>query len=484
MKLDKLISYFIFAFLLLPFGIIFFQFRPNQLPEFSELWWALKNSALQSFFSALLSVVLGFVAALGLLGMSKRLRSISEVLALAPNFFPPLFILISILNIFDPFPNGLIGITIVHSFINFGLIAVLFARQMESKIGKFAELALVEGASRWQFITQVVAPILKPEAIRYFLFVFAICFSSFSIPLIVGGGRGTTLEVLVYEKIRLSSNWGEAFFLSAIQTVAIFLVSYFSSREVRVSKSNDELNFTLLKQPFAWVLIYIAAAIFLVGYLQGLFEGLQVMSTLYELREAIAWATFGSFVMSFFAGLLILALLLLTAFVSENQKLKIFLNGFVSPSTSLVCFAFLILSANDGLWPYLKIPIAFVTISFCTLYRMGWAEENEALVQQMNVARILGAKEWQIFLQIKLPQVLPLAGLLSGLGSIWAAGDFAVSRILAHSDLTLAMMSETLLSSYRIHQASLISFFVIIVALVNFCIFYWGSHVISRKSKI
>ncbi len=484
MKLDKLISYFIFSFLLLPFGIILFQFRPNQLPEFSELWWALKNSTMQSFFSALFSVVLGFVAALGLLGMNKRLRSISEVLALAPNFFPPLFILISILNIFDPFPSGLIGITIVHSFINFGLVAVLFARQIEIKIGKYAELALVEGASRWHFLSRVVIPILKPEAIRFFLFVFAICFSSFSIPLIVGGGRGTTLEVLVYEKIRLSSNWGEAFFLSAIQTFVIFIISYFSSKEVKVARSNEELNFSLMKQPFAWILIYAAAFVFFIGYIQGLFEGFHVFSTLYELREAILWATLGSFVISFLAGALILILLMLTALVSDNQKLKIFLNGFVSPSTSLVCFAFLILSPNNAFWPFLKIPLAFVTISFCTLYRMGWAEENDAIVQQMNVARVLGASEWQIFLTVKLPQVLPLAGLLSGLGAIWAAGDFAVSRILAHSDLTLAMMSETLLSSYRIHQASLLSFFVIIIALLNFAIFYWGSHVISRKSEI
>jgi len=158
-----------------------------------------------------------------------------------------------------------------------------------------------------------------------------------------------------------------------------------------------------------------------------------------------------------------------------------FLNGYVAPSTSLACFCLLIMGPNEGLYPFIKIPIALALLSLTSLFRMGWDGELQRLESQMTVAYSLGASPEQTFKEVLFPQIAPRAGLLAGLASVWACGDFAVSRILGHHDLTLAMTTESLMSGYRIHQAIVLSSLVLLVGILCFVIFAGGARVLSRK---
>src|SRR5438445_2391727 len=137
------------------------------MPDWGELGWAFKNSFLQAFFSALVSVIFGFWAALGLLSFTnnnrRHWRMILEILCLLPNFLPPIFILLSTLNVVDPFPMGIPGIVFIHTLMNFGLVAVLLAGLIENKVGGVVELAYVEGASRGSFLFRGLLPMIKKD---------------------------------------------------------------------------------------------------------------------------------------------------------------------------------------------------------------------------------------------------------------------------------------------------------------------------------
>ncbi|ASD64854.1 thiamine biosynthesis protein ThiP [Bdellovibrio bacteriovorus] len=484
MNLRQCLRIGLVLFLIFPFLFLLTQFGFSGWPDMGELVWAFKNSFLQAFFSSVFSLIMGFWVALGLLTLhsarGRKVRWGLEILCLLPNFMPPIFILLSTLNVIDPFPMGIPGIVIVHTLMNFGLVAVLLASTIENKLGGMIELAYVEGAGRWQFLLRGLFPMLKKDFWLLGLFIFVICFGSFAVPLIVGGGRGTTVEVLIYEKIRLSSNWGDAVLLAFLQSVFIFALSFVASRG-KGMHSTRTANLSLLKTPTGIFVIAGLSFLYLFGYVQGFLSGLSQVSTFYELQSALIWNFIGSLTLGMSVGILSYAGLMLIAYCWPKAWFERFLNGYVAPSTSLACFCLLILGPNEGFYPFIKIPVALTLLSLNSLFRMGWDSELHALQNQMTVAYSMGASKSQIFKEILFPQLSGRAGLLAGIASIWAAGDFAVSRILAHRDLSIAMMTETLMSGYRLNQAIVLSSLIIVAGLICFVLCVGGSRVLGRK---
>lgn len=482
--LAPLLSVGLILYLLFPFLFLLIEFRFQEWPDGGELWWAFKNSFLQALGSAFFSVLLGLWAALGLVGFPRHQNSFRrgflEVLCLAPNFLPSLFVLLATLNLLDPFPMGIAGIVVIHTLINLGLVAVLLARAIESRLGGLTEQAYVQGSSKFYFLTKIFFPILKKDIFLIGLFVFIICFGSFSVPLIVGGGRGTTLEVLIYEKIRLSSHWGEAVLIALLQSVFIFLVSLFSAKR-SPEMPEYQANFRLIRSVTGPFVVLLTAGFILWGYGQGVLEGLSQLSFFYEIQSAVVEALGGTLLIGISVGGLSFFLLMLIAWIGSDPLLNGILRGYMAPSTALTCFSILLLGPNDGAWPFLKIPLAFMLISLASLYRLGWESRLESLRGQVAIAKTLGASRGLIFKSILLPQISAGAGLLSGLAAAWATGDFAVSRILAQRDLSLAMMTQNLMSGYRLSQSTVLSLLVMLCGLICFFIFFWGGRVLSRK---
>lgn len=485
MSSRDLIRSALLLYLVFPFLFLLFHFNITSWPEWQELLWAFRNSFLQAFFSAFFSLALGTWVAFGLIcftdGYRRHYRMLLEVLCLLPNFLPPLFTLLSILNFIDPFPMGIVGITIAHTVINFGLVAVMLANIIENKIGGLAELAYIEGASRGQFLRQAFWPILKHDLFLLFLFVFAVCFGSFAVPLIVGGGRGTTMEVLIYEKIRLSSNWSEAVVLAVLQSAFIFAVSFFAKRGGTTS-SDRMANLRILRMFSGIGILLLIMTFGFLGYAQGVVEGFRQISAFYELQSPLIWNFFGSLIVGMAVGLFSYGSLLVIAYCWPKMWFEKFLAGYVAPSTALCCFAFLIMGTNESFWPFIKITLAFNLLCLASLYRMGWDGVLRGLENQITIARILGAEAPQIFKQVLLPQISRRAALFAGVAAVWACGDYSVSRILAHRDVTLGMMTETLMSSYRLGMATILSLSLIACGVICFFIMMGVGRVVGRKS--
>lgn len=483
MNLSAALRFSLVLFLVFPFLFLLSQFEVTSSLDVAELWWAFKNSFVQAFFSALFAGALGFWVALGLIRLGKssgKKRFLCEILCLLPNFLPPLFILLGTLNVLQPFPMGVAGVVIVHTIMNFGLAAVLFASVLDTKLGGVAELAYVEGVSRRTFYFRVLAPMLKKDLVLVGLFIFVICFGSFAVPLIVGGGKGTTMEVLIYEKIRLSNEWGEAVVIAFLQSSFIFALSFFAS-QLRGSVQGRGANLALIHSSSGlWVMVAISS-LYIYGYVEGLVKAWGLTSAFLDSHVILLTAFLGSLLMGIQTGFFCYVLLLIIAFCWPKRWFENFLNGYVAPSTSLACFSLLILTPNESWYPYVKIPLALTFLCINSLFRMAWAAELEALRTQITVAYSMGASRPHIFREVMFPQVADRAGLLAGVAAVWACGDFAVSRILAHKDLTIAMMTETLMSGYRLHHAFVLSSLIVLAALICFVFFWGGSRVLSRK---
>ncbi len=481
---------------LIPYGICFFLLSPCLVllgltttwaaPDSGELIWALGNSFTQAFFSAVLTLALGFVVALGHLKISAQRfvsRRVFEALCLVTQFIPVVVSLVGILNLIQPFPMGTIGVITVHAYLNFGMAAILLSQHMRSVWSETSDVARTLGVSRFLFLRKIGIPQIKRELTLIFLYLFSMFFTSFSIPLVVGGGRGTTLEILIYEKMRLSMDWSGAVVLAWIQIAFIFALSLLALKtRKRALKTSADISW-LGSNAGIFLLLILMAGLF-VGYSSGLAEGWMQRSELSGFYSDFVYGFFNSvliglityvFVMGIFKALTLIGVI--------PNWLDRFLNGYLAPSTSLTCFAFLIILPADQVWSYIKIPIAFTILTLPALYRMGFGERLRDLKLQLEHAALLGSTSYMTFKYVAWPQIKVQARFLGALVATWACGDFAVSRILSTRDFTLGLMVQTLLSTYRMSLASLISILLLLACVVCFLLIIGWDYVDRRESR-
>ncbi len=483
MKLKVSSIGFFFLLISIPYIILVSKIGQISLPETEELTWALENSVLQAFGSTLVALVLGFLMALGLGKLDQRLPKTSASLlsyaVLLPSLLPPIFILLVVLSSIQPMPRGILGVSLVQGIMNAGLVAIIVKGKIQDRLLTLSEVSLVFGASFLQFWKAAVRAIGR-DLIAISFFVFVVSFSSFSIPMIIGGGRGTTLEILIYEKIRISGDWGQALGLSLAQSLILFLFAFLPRSRPTGESSRATGNHLLFSTTGAVVaLSYAGFFLFYIvlGWLTGWEKVAQVEGLLTEVISLLPL----SFVLSFTIGLGVLILLLLTALLQPNLTLHRILIGFVAPSTALAGFAFLFLGSNQGQWVYPKYCFCFVSLMFTGLYRMGWDQDLLGLQKQIETAVVLGANRLQIFLEISLPQLAGRAAQTASIASLWALGDFALARILIGRDVTIAMISETLMSSYRVEAGLAITSLIIAIGLAQYFIFQGVAYVCRRK---
>ncbi len=472
--------------LLSPFLILIREIGGWAFPLTREALLALRFTFLQSVLSVLFSLTLGFLGAQGLLSVKDRWNprtyKLLEMSLLVPNVLPTLFVILASLQWIRPFPFGMVGVVFVHSIMNIGLVALMVVRLFEGKLGGMVELAWIEGATRWQLLRHGVFGYLKQDLGWIGLFLFAICFSSFAVPLMVGGMGATTLEVLIYQKIRVSGGWSEALGLSAFQVATLFSLSLLLMRQksVRVERRS---NLCLLSLPWGWLLALLPTLFVLLGPISEVRLGWSQLMRASTLLSQLPQSILGTVVVSMGVGLLTLVLLLVIAYSFSLSFLRRFLMGYAVPSSVLTGFALLLATLEWEVEPsvYFKMILGIVLITLPSLYRMNWGSLLEGLSRQIETARVLGASWWRLFLEILLPQVLLEASFLAGLSAFWASGDFALSSIVAGQDLTLGLVVQGLMGSYRLEMATVLIWVMLGCGLSTF-FFFWGlGYVASRK---
>ncbi|WP_395479856.1 thiamine/thiamine pyrophosphate ABC transporter permease [Candidatus Curculioniphilus buchneri] len=113
---------------------------------------------------------------------------------------------------------GLNGIVLAHVFFNFPLATRLLLQALESISIEQRRLAIQLGMSASSFFRLVEWPCLRYNLLPSVILIFILCFSSFSIVLILGGGpRTTTLAVIIYQSLRYDFDMSRAALLALLQ---------------------------------------------------------------------------------------------------------------------------------------------------------------------------------------------------------------------------------------------------------------------------
>lgn len=445
------------------------------MSELSRYFEILGFTFLQAFLSAAAALFLGFIGALGMGSTSSRRIATTTLtaLALVPNTLPIIFVIFSFMK-YLPLARGFVGIVAIHTLLNSGLAAIAIFQLLQSKVGAIAEIAYIENCGRTRFLCKIVLPYLKNDLIRIYFFVFAICFTSFAVPLMIGGAAGTTLEVLIYEKIRISADWTQAFIMASAEIIFILLISFVIRREVTAPKSLISRS-PLMSFDFG-IFILVLPAVFI------LFCLFQSAMNSHALSLDLSNLVMGSFFISIGSGLMSLCLFFIIARYRPQANFRKVLLGIVTPSAVIVGFALILIFHSNGWMTYFKLMFGLTLMHFPILYRMSWDNQIFAISNQVETAKIMGASEAQIFSKIMMPQILRSAYHLSGLAALWAFSDFTLASVIAEKDLTLAQLFSHLSESYRWEAAEALIVPMMVGSILCYTLFSGVGYVASRSA--
>ena len=475
----------VLALMFAPFVILIAHAGAWRLPLTVAAAEVFGFTVLQAGLSAALSTVFGIGAGLGLLWVARaggeRAGRAAEMAALLPNAVPVLVLLLAVMKF--SWARGLTGIVLAHVLLNTGLVAVAFVHMARRKLSGLAELAWVEGATPLRFFARVALPVLARDLAVVMLFVFALCFASFAIPLVIGGSRATTIEVLIYQKIRIGGLWADALGLATLQMIGVLGLTWLlrlSSGEAMVIRA---ARIPLLESRFGIALAAAPALVILGGLCEGFGRGLETLRSLPSLREEIPSLIVGSIAVGLLTALFSMLWLLTVAYVGPRGFFRRLLVGYSAPSTVLIGFALLIAVPEEAVDPRLRIALGLSLILTPSFYRLRWDSVLSGLDGQRAIAAILGAGDWQIFKSVILPQVWRPAFAVGALASLWAWGDFALSSVVAGRKVTLAMAVHALIDSYRLDAATVLVWIVAIGGGLSFALLSGVGHVLGSKSE-
>lgn len=485
MRLSQLGTFLFILLVVSPFLFAVKFYSSVPVLDSGDVFWGFRNSFLQSLVSAFCAVVLGIFFARALVSpkVPQSILKILQIFLLTPLFLPTLVVCLVLLLALDPFPFGNIGIIVTHLFVFSGVVGVSLSRVLIAKLGPSADVAMTLGSGQFLFWRKIVIPAIFRDLLVQFGLIFAACFSSFSVPLLMGGGKAENVEILIYESIRNSGDWSGALLLTLAQLLILFTLSYF----LQQNRKQAEIQKVYSTHPLFSTRFdfYLASGfvIFLFIYLIKIF--ILVLSS-------VSWATFlqkdlfvlsgGTFVVSLLSLLMTGFLFFVFLYLSEDQKLHQFLSSYFAPSTALGALAVAAAFGSSGAKVYFVI--AFILSLFCfpILYKLFWESDYKKILKLWEVSKTLGASRILTVRHVLFPFARKSLERSLLLVLVWASSDFAISRVVSLQEETLAMRIDRLLGSYYFEGAFLILLVLAGVVLFSVLLLKGVMIVSDRKS--
>ncbi len=320
----------------------------------------------QALLSAVLSAIVGIGAALVYTETDFPGRRLLWRLSLIPFALPTLLVALGFVAVWGQggwvgrhlpagFLFGWTGILLGHVFLNFPLFLKGVGTALLESTREAERAALSLGASRLRCLFTITLRRAAPEIRSAFVLSFLYCASSFLIVLFLGGGpRFTTLEVAVYQAVKIQFDLPLAIRVAAIQAlVSMILYGLFLRKPASLpaDSGSEFLPLYGFRMPMArrlWLSFWAAALSLLVAAPLAALVGEGALSLSSMDFPSLGRATLQSVELAALTCLIALCLALPLAYASHRAE----------SSLARACFAWM---AN--------LPVSASTL----LLTVGWA---------------------------------------------------------------------------------------------------------------
>lgn len=479
----KLLPLSFILFFLTPY-IVFLKFIsfPSAF-NYSELAWALRNSAIQATASAGLCVILGFYLSFGLFQLPSKLQNIVGKLGLLPFILPSLFSILIVFSLINPLPMGHISVIIIFFIMNLGFSVLQISTAIKEKVGAMAVASEVYGISKKHFRRKILLPLIASDLKLNFILIFLFCLASLAVPLAAGGGKGTNLEVLIYEKVFIDQSWDIAWLLIAVQGGLIFLLSALYLKPQSTFHRTFQPHI-YLKSKISLLGLISYLIIFTFGYFVNLMHAFSYLDSLIDFQSEILQITVDSLkivtvVLVVFSTILFLWILDYVIRLKLNRARHL-----ISVSTVLVGFSFYLVFPQTKPFDFIKLPLAYCILFFPGLFKMFFEKKMVQLHPEIAIAKIYNINLISIIFKIIFPQIRLALWMSASLVLVWVLSDFAIARALGTQTATIGLQAQNFLASYRLESAYLLSFYILLIWFILSAVSYFlikGYHGSYKK---
>lgn len=462
----KILKLLLALFFVFPFIVLFYYFRIDFNFKVFEVLWALKNSLIQSFSTALLSVFFGFFGALGLIKASARWQKVLKLLILIPVFLPSLFTILIGISIANYMPLGSLGIIYFMTLIHIGFAASIIFEEITSQIGQLGLVAESFGINKLNFLVKVLWPLVRKSVGYIFVMIFVNTMTAFTIPLIVGAGRGTNLEVLIYEKIFIEQNWANAIGLGLVQLLIIAGFAVFLNfRNISTIRDYKDSRLVGSFVGLAGLIIYLI--LYFWGYFKLFLGSLEAYYITEIFNNDLIEAISNSFILFSFCLIVFSFLFLSAMYLKFNfQKIE-FLNFFINPSSVLVGFGFYLFIPNHNyLISILKLSLVIGSVSFVGFMKLVFENQMHLFESQIKVARSFNINFLNFIFKIYFPQIKKRLHFACSLLLVFSISEYGLIKSSGVQIKTLGTEMASYLSSYRSEGAFVISLIILTIWLI------------------
>ncbi|MCD6524466.1 MAG: iron ABC transporter permease [Thermococcus sp.] len=396
------------------------------------------------------------------------------------------------------------AILLAHAFYNFPVVVRMVSSLWERINPHYEEAAMSLGAKGFTLFRKVTLPMLSPAIFASAMLTFVFCFLSFSIPLILGGYKYSTIEVAIFTAIITMLDFRTGAALAVIQMALSFafmylylksLEKYAKAEEQRVLRKPKKLTLremlSLKGLAIALysvvVFVFILAPLLAVVYDSLTWNGNFTLEFYRRLFDSSYNPIFGSdslhaIIWSFTFGFTTVLLATLIALAMAYSSLRWDLPGktFMDVLVTLPLGSSAIIIGLGYIKAFHKPPLlllgspyliiaAHTVIAYPFALRAISSSLKKIRASLREAAMSLGATDFKAFLKVELP--LAFGGVLVG-----AVFSFAMSiaelgatyMIYQPKYTTITIAIYRYLGSRQFNSASAMAVVLMIVSLVGF----------------
>ncbi len=510
------------AILFLAFGIFYILFLNSNHDASSSAFITnriiglIKFTIFQAFLSTILAMLIGTVLAWSLAHQSTfRGRDFLVALLSSSLVLPTLIVVFGIISVlgqngwinrvllylfdysFGSFVYGLSGILIAHVYLNASFVARSLLHVFESIPKERYKLAKSLNFSVFNRFWLIEFPAIKLSLKSISSTVFLLCFTSFAIVLTLGGSPSyNTLEVAIYEAVKLDFNIPLALKLALIQLlitmVLVFLSANFQAAATNIKTSGTKIPWNEPKklQYFQVFIIFFSTILFILPLISIFIDGLGADFKRIISDEIFIKSLFTSLAIATVSSILTVLFALLISDARRNfninhrikkSKFRNLINLVISFSGNIYLaipslilgLGFFMFSLNSQIpllfWAMLAVLCANVLMSLpfaiSILYSpmLKIAQRYDKLAFALNLR---GSKRW---LYCEWPYMKSSISYVFALSFCLSLGDLGVIALFGSNEITtLPWYLYQLMGSYQTKDGAGVALILLVLTLSIF----------------
>lgn len=512
-------------------ALLFMQDGSPDFTDFSayifsrQTWFVISSAAFQAVLSAVMSILFGVACARALFRRGYfRGRSSLLILSFMAMIMPSTVAAVSLLSLWGRkgvlrqgfeavvptdflfAPYGLAMVVLAHMFFNAPLVMRVCFAGLQSVPKSQLLLAAQLGFTARDYWKWIELPCIKSYTPSLFGLIFLMCFSSFSLVLMLGGGPSvSTLEVAIYTAVRFEFDLPKAGVLALMQlgfsALMIISLSRFEhlswttrlADQASVPRKDKDI-FTCKLSDGLFIFLF---CLIVIAPIASLFLGIDIVAGLPLFQRPVFWQALQmSAVLGVSSAILStsMALILVAARYNASQlSFSRFIGGFLSlamsvylvlPSIVLGTASFMLLRAyidvfSAAFWLVLMSNV-FMTLPFATRILAGryagLAGQTDRLALALNLR---GLRRFRL---VVLPAMRHEIGLALGLCCAFSLGDFGVIALFGSEQFrTLPWLLYQYASRYGGAEAELLSLILLVLSIALYAGLYQMVRLYSRR---